>query len=302
MRQRVLRSSVIWTDDTTVRVLDPEAEGGSRLARFWAYIGDPAHPYSVYDFTNDRRRAGPQQFLAGYRGFLQADAYGGYDGITLGSDGRIVRVACGAHIRRKFHDARSSKPHHAAQMLEWFRQLYDIEDRARELAPAERLALRQTEAVPVLARMRAYLEELHASELPKSTLGQAVTYALNQWEAFCRYADDPRLTIDNNVSERTLRAQAIGRKNWLFLGAAQGGPRAAVFYTILASAKRHRLEPWAYVTGLLLHLNAEEPDLDSLLPDCWAARHPEHVLTHRLEEAREKRSRQQAKRADRRSR
>ena len=300
MRERVLRSSVIWTDDTPVRLIDRAAEGGSRRARFWTYIGDEAHPYSVYDFTTDWARAGPQQFLSGYHGYLQADAYGGYDGIALDSDGQIVRVACGAHLRRKFVDAQSSAPRPAAQLIEWFRQLYDIEDRAREFAAVDRALLRQAEAVPVLARMRAYLDELSASALPKSALGKAVTYARNQWEAFSRYATDGRLTIDNNVSERTLRAQAIGRKNWLFVGAAEAGPRASVFYSILAGAKRHRLEPWAYLTDVLLHLTAEDPDLNPLLPDHWAAAHPEHVLTHRLEESRRKRSRQQARRAARR--
>jgi hypothetical protein len=186
-------------------------------------------------------------------------------------------------------------------VLEWFRQLYDVEDRARELSAAERLALRRAESVPVLARMQAYLDECSAAVLPKSSFGQAVTYARNQWQAFQRYTEDGRLTIDNNVSERTLRAQAIGRKNWLFLGHQNAGPRAAVLYTILAGAKRHRLEPWAYLTDVLLHLaGAEQPDLRPLLPNRWAAAHPQHVLTHRLDESRQKLARQQARRAERR--
>ncbi|HEY3393944.1 MAG TPA: IS66 family transposase [Lacipirellulaceae bacterium] len=299
-KQRVLSSPIVWTDDTPVRLLDPEAEGGSRLARFWTYIGDEQHPYSVYDFTPGRSRDGPHEFLANYAGYLQADAYGGYDGIYVGSDGRVMEVACGAHLRRKFVDARGAAPRDCAQMLEWFRQLYDIEDRARELSAEDRCALRQSEAVPVLARMRSSLDELAERALPRSSLGKAVTYACNQWEAFVRYTTDGRLTIDNNVSERTLRAQAIGRKNWLFVGHEQAGPRAAVLFTILAGAKRHRLEPWAYVSDVLLRLTVGEPDLESLLPDRWAATHPEHVLSYRLEESRQRRSRKQARRAERR--
>ena len=103
-----------------------------------------------------------------------------------------------------------------------------------------------------------------------------------------RYTTDGRLTIDNNVSERTLRHQAIGRKNWLFLGSKNAGPRAAVLYTILAGAKRHRIEPWAYVRELLMRLHAEDPQLEEMLPDRWAAAQPEAVLTHRLEESRAK--------------
>ncbi|HUG89361.1 MAG TPA: IS66 family transposase [Planctomycetaceae bacterium] len=299
-KRRVLSSERIWTDDTPVRMLDPQAEGGSRQARFWTYIGDDEQPYSVYDFTPSRKRDGPANFLKGFRGCLHADAYGGYDGLALESGGAFVRVACGAHLRRKFVDARTSAPRECAQMLEWFRQLYDVEDRGREFSPQERLRLRRAEAGPVLTRMQAYLEDLSRRALPKSALGQAVTYARNQWEAFCRYAEDGRRTIDNNVSERTLRAQAVGRKNWLFLGHENAGPRAAVLFTVLAGAKRHRIEPWAYLTDVLLHLTADTEDLDPLLPDRWARAHPEHVLTHRLEESRRKRARQQATRAERR--
>ena len=296
----VLKSDVIWTDDTPVRMLDPQAEGGSRLARFWTYIGDDLYPYSVYDFTKSRKRDGPASFLANYQGAMHADAYGGYDGIVMGSNGAIVRVACGAHIRRKFEQAKSQAPRESAQMLEWFRQLYDIEDRAREESAEVRQALRQKEALPILAKMKASLDELELRVLPKSKLGQAVTYAQNQWSAFCLYVEDGRRTIDNNVSERTLRAQAIGRKNWLFLGHESAGPRAAVLFTILAGAKRHHLEPWAYVTDVLVKLAAETSDLDALLPDRWAAAHPEQVLTYRLEESRQKRARQKAKRTTRR--
>jgi transposase len=299
-RKLLLRSQILWTDDTTVRMLDAQADGGSRTAYFWAYLGDEDFPYTVYNFTTNHQRIGPETFLSGWSGYLQADAYSGYEGIALESDGGILHVACGAHIRRKFVDARSHKPVQAAQMLEWFRQLYDIEDRAHDFTPAERQALRQLEAVPVLAKMQDYLQTLVVKVLPKSPLGQAVRYALNRWEAFGRYTTDGRLSIDNNVSERTLRAQAIGRKNWLFLGHENAGPRAATIYTVLAGAKRHRLEPWAYLTDVLLRLTDDTPDLEALLPDRWAEAHPQHVLTHRLEEARDKRARQQTRRAARR--
>ena len=112
---------------------------------------------------------------------------------------------------------------------------------------------------------------------------------------------DGRLTIDNNVSERTVRLQAIGRKNWEFLGSAEAGPRAAVLFTILAGAKRHRLEPWAYVREVLLHLSAGGTDLERLLPDRWAANHPEHVLKHRLDESRRKATRKKEARQRRRA-
>jgi transposase len=296
----VLQSPVIWTDDTPVTVLGGD-EPGSTTGRFWAYIGDDGHPYTVYDFTMSRSRDGPAAFLRDYRGFLQADAYGGYDGIFLASDGGLEEVACWAHARRKFYDARSNAPREANEILEWIRQLYDIEDRALGRSAAERLALRQRESVPILDRIEAKLDELTGRALPKSAAGKAVTYARNQWAALRRYTSDGRLTIDNNVSERTLRLQAIGRNNWQFLGSAGAGPRAAVLFTILAGAKRHHLEPWAYLRDVLLRLSAGETDLESLLPDRWAASHPGHVLQHRLDEARRRAARQKARREHRRA-
>ena len=138
--------------------------------------------------------------------------------------------------------------------------------------------------------------------MPKSALAQAVGYALNQWQALCRYTEDGRLTIDNNVSERRLRDQAIGRKNWLFLGSDKAGPRAAVIGTIIAGAKRHRLEPWAYLNDVILQLSvdASRESLERLLPDRWAQAHPEHVLSYRLDESRQKAQRRDQRRTERR--
>jgi transposase len=293
-KELVLQSPVLWTDDTPVTML-VGGDDGSRTARFWTYIAEE-HPYSVYDFTESRARDGPASFLQKFQGYLHADAYGGYDQIYLGSNEAIVEVACWAHARRKFFDARHSSPRHAHQVLEWIRQLYEIEDRARESSSDARCKLRATETKPVLDRMEAYLVGLSGRALPKSPLGKAVSYVQNQWLALRRYTEDGRLSIDNNVSERTLRHQAIGRKNWLFLGSPEAGPRAAVLFTILAGAKRHRIEPWTYLRELLLRLHADDPRLDEMLPDHWATGHPEAVLYHRLEESRRKAAAQRSRR------
>jgi transposase len=285
-KELLLRSPVLWTDDTPVSLLSSGQER-SRTSRFWTYIADE-HPYSVYDFTESRARDGPASFLQGFQGYLHADAYSGYDQIYLGSNDAIREVACWAHARRKFFEAIHSSPRDVHQLLEWIRQLYDIEERARTWTAAARAVLRQHEAEPVLDRIEAYLAQLERRALPKSVLAKAVSYAQNQWQALRRYTTDGRLSIDNNVSERTLRHQAIGRKNWLFLGSRQAGPRAAVLFTILAGAKRHRIEPWTYLRELLLHLHGDAPRLDEMLPDKWAANHPESVLTYRLEESRRK--------------
>jgi hypothetical protein len=256
----------------------------------------------VYDFTVSHSRDGPAHFLQSYSGYLHADAYTGYDGIFLSPKSKIIEVACWAHTRRKFFDAAKSFPREAHQVLEWIRQLYDIEERAHDWSVDARRVLRAREAEPVLDKIETYLAKLARNMLPKSSLAKAVNYARNQWEALRRYTEDGRLSIDNNVSERTLRHQAVGRKNWLFLGSEAAGPRAAVLYTILAGAKRHRIEPWAYVRDLLLRLNADDPCLEELLPDRWAAAHPEAILTHRLDESRSRAARTRARRAHRRAR
>jgi transposase len=300
-KELVKKGPVIWTDDTHVTVLGGDKPGSHR-GQFWVYIGPSAFPYDVYDFTANRTRDGPAQFLRNYAGYLQADAFSGYDGIYTGSDGQIVEVACWAHARRKFFEARSSCPAEAALILEIIRRLYEVEDRARPLDDAARRALRQAEAVPSLERLRTELDRLSIKLLPKSALAEAVGYALNQWQALCRYTEDGRLTIDNNVSERRLRQQAIGRKNWMFLGSEQAGPRATVLCTIIAGAKRHRLETWAYLRDVILQLSVDaspEP-LARLLPDRWAEAHPEHVLAHRLDESRQNAQRRDARRAERR--
>ena len=298
-RRLVLQSAVMWTDDTSVTVLG--GLQGSFQGNFWTYIGHE-QPYSVYDFTKSRTRDGPARFLQGFTGYLHADAFTGYDAIFLGSHAAIREVACWAHARRKFFDAVKSYPREAHQVLEWIRQLYDIEDRAGTWSPGARHQLRLAESIPVLDKIEAFLTGRASTVLPKSSLAKAVHYARNQWTALRCYTEDGRLTIDNNVSERTLRHQAIGRKNWLFLGSEAAGPRAAVLCTILAGAKRHRIEPWCYVRELLLRLHADDPRLEEMLPDRWAVAHPEAVLTHRLDESRAKAARTRARRAHRRAR
>jgi transposase len=296
----VQTAPVIWTDDTYVTVLGGD-EPGSHKGRFWVYIGPTILPYDVYDFTEDRKRDGPSRFLANYAGYLQADAFSGYDGIYAGSGGKIIEVACWAHARRKFFEARSSAPAEASLILQIIQRLYEVENRARSLDNDARRAMRQAESVLILKRLREELDRLSSKLLPKSALAQATTYALNQWQALCRYAEDGRLTIDNNVSERRVRDQAIGRKNWMFLGSDEAGSRAAVLCTIIAGAKRHRLEPWAYLHDAILQLSVDaSPDLlAALLPDRWALAHPEHILNHRLEESREKARRRDQRRARR---
>ncbi|MGE5756820.1 MAG: IS66 family transposase [Planctomycetaceae bacterium] len=225
-----------------------------------------------------------QELLRGAR-YLQTDAYASYESVVNESAGKIIAVGCWAHVRREFFDARQNQPCEVHYVLGLIAQLYDIEDEVRGRSDQERLAARQERSLPVLKRLEEYLREQHDLTLPKSQFGKAINYALNQWEALLLYASDGRLEIDNNFSERTLRPCAVGRKNWMFFGSDRGGETAAICMSILASAKRHGIEPFEYVRQLLIALSSADVDLRSLLPDVWIAAHPEHFLLYRRDEA-----------------
>ena len=278
MTQRVRQSRVIHTDETRVPIQAP-GEGKCRSGRIWTYLGDPPNPYTVYDYTPDRTRAGPRNWLMDFRGYLQADAYGGYDGIYHRGD--VIEVACWAHARRKFFDAKETDGRRAAQMLGMVRELYAVEDQAQariaemtnatiEQADAIRCSLRQAQAVPILARIRAWLDVETRLVLPRSPMAAAITYTLNQWDALNTYTTRGFLNIDNNAAERALKRVAIGRKNWLFAGHDQAGATAATLYSLIASAERHEIDPQRYLTGVLANI-ASTPisELQQFLPDVW---------------------------------
>jgi hypothetical protein len=284
MRQRVVQSDLINADETPVRVLDRSLDS-TRKGQFWTYITAGIHGYTIYEYRDSRSRDGPAEFLKDFGGYLQTDAYAAYESVVLESAGRIMPVGCWAHARSNFFDARLNQPREAHYVLSLTGQLYDIEDAIRLLGPDQRRAVRQEQSVPVLDRLEAYLREQKDGALPKSKYGQAIAYVLNHRDELRRYIEDGRLEIDNNTSERTLRLCAIGRKNWMFLGSDQGGETAATCFTILANAKRYRIESFAYVRGLLIALSSDQVDLESLLPDVWIAAHPEHILQYRRDEA-----------------
>jgi transposase len=274
----VLQSRVLHTDDTTVKMQELVTHL-LRTARLWVYLGDAAHPYNVFDFTVNRKRDGPQRFLADYRGYLQADAFSGYDGLYLPDPctaaARIIEVACNAHARRKFYEARGSDALRSHQALAYYRQLYELERQAKDFSDAQRLQMRQDLAVPILGQFHTWLEAQRPEVLPKSPMGEALGYALNNWAALVRYTEAGFLAIDNNVSEREMKRIAIGRKNWLTIGSPRGGQTAAVLFSITSTCHRLGIEPWAYLQDVLTRLpTTAAGQLGDLLPDHWqAARH-----------------------------
>lgn len=273
MKEQVLASKAMQTDDTPVAVLDP-ALPRTRTGRIWTYVGDRDHPYTVYDYTINRGRAGPDAFMKEFSGYLQADAYSGYDELYKDPRRRIVEVACWAHTRRKFFEAQSSDLMRSMVMLAYIRLLYDVEREARDLKldGAGKLALRQAKSAPILDDIKAYLEREQPKVLPKSPEGQAIAYALSNWKALVRYCEDGDLEIDNNGAERSLRGVAVGRKNWMFYGSDQGGGTAAVLTSLIATCKRLHMDPFAYLRDVFERIGAHPaPRLDELLPDRWMA-------------------------------
>jgi len=273
MKDRALSSKVVQTDDTPVPVLDPELPH-TRKGRIWTYVGDSAHPYTVYDYTPNRSRAGPDEFLKEFRGYLQADAYSGYDEIYKDAERGVTEVACMAHARRKYFEAQSSDVMRSMVMLAYMHLLYDVEREAREggLGAVQRHALRQARSVPILADIKAYLDRERPQVLPKSPIGQAIGYTLSNWDALVRYCQDGDLEIDNNGAERSLRGVAVGRRNWTFFGSDTGGHTAAVLTSLIATCKRHHIDPFAYLRDVFQRISAHPKNqLAELLPDKWLA-------------------------------
>lgn len=269
-KEVLFQSKVIGTDDTGVKVLD-EKLPFARTGRIWPYYGDPDHPVILYDYTATRARAGPEEFLRGYRGHLQADAYGGYDAFFKDPARGLIEVGCWAHARRYFHKALESDQARMGPALLLIAQLYRVEKHARGLASEDRLRLRQLQSRPILDKLRDYLLEIQTEVLPKSPEGRAVRYTLKNWTALTRYCEDGDLEIDNNATERAIRGVAVGRNNWVFFGSDQGGKTAAVLRSFVASCQRAGVDPFTWLKDVLSRIAAHPiTRLAELLPHNWA--------------------------------
>jgi len=274
MRKDLLSSFVIQSDDTGVKVRIPGKRGPMKKGFLWVYVADTGDV--LYDFTLSRSQDGPTAFVAGFQGTLQVDGYAGYNRIF--KDAAVRRLGCFAHARRKFFEARDAAPREAAVVLLLIRQLYAVEREAKQqrLTPVQLTALRQEKSVGILEDLEFYLGVLKERILPKSPLGKALTYALNQWEALCLYATDGRLQIDNNSAERAMRRVAVGRRNWLFAGSPEGGKSAAVLYSLIETCRRHHINPHQYLTDILVRVSTNPAaNIAELTPRRWMAARPD---------------------------
>ncbi len=263
IREEGLKASKLHADDTPVKVLDP-GSGKTATGRLWAYVvddrasGAATPPLAWYRFTANRAGIHSKRELAGFTGFLQADAYSGFNGLY--TDGRILEVACWAHFRREIFERHKQQPTAlTSDLLDRIGQLYAIEANIRGQPADVRRSIRQERSRPLVTALRAALDDALRKLSSKSPMTKAIRYGTKRWKAFTRFLDDGQLEMDNNIAERAIRPIAIGRKNWLFAGSQAGGERAAAIYSVIETAKMNGLEPQAYIADVIARIAADWP-------------------------------------------
>jgi Transposase and inactivated derivatives len=270
----------LFSDDTPIRVLDQQ---GPKTGRFWIYSSNGNKDFNactVYAYTPTREGKWPVDFLEDFSGYLQADAYEGYDKIYAdqGQGTKVQGIGGWAHARRWFHEGAqgNAKEGLAHQGLKFISLLYRIEAQAREqqLTSQEIKAWRQKRAPPILKNFKRWLIKYEKQVLPKSPLGEAIRYTLNHWSASNACLLEGYLETDNNRAERGIRPLALGRKNYLFVGNDAGRKAAAIFYSLLETCKQHKVNPHAHLKDVLerisMHPNAR---IDELLSYNWQPQH-----------------------------
>ena len=260
----VKESYLIHADETRVKFKD--TTGHYETGYFWAYHN--SSNIAVFEASDSRSGDNAVNFLNGFSGFLQADAYGGYNRFIRESGAN--RVGCWAHVRRKFIEAKESDSERCKQMLIQIKKLYLIEREIKEHPPDYKKQVRQEKAVPILNDIFETLNIWKEKVLPKSLLGNAIGYALNQWDELIIYTTDGQLVIDNSAVERQIRPLAVGRKNWLFTGSLDGARRGAILFSIFATCKLNKVNPFEYLRDTMIQINrTKASNIDSLLPMNW---------------------------------
>ncbi|WP_434346504.1 IS66 family transposase [Myxococcus virescens] len=270
--QCIASADVVWADETPLRVLDVKK---TKLGYLWTFLtqNEEGQWLIGYRFSMGRASKTPKEVLGGTAGALVVDAYTGYNAVPL-PKGR-VRVGCWAHVRRRFFDALATAPE-AREALDFILELYRVEAQARDadmVRTAAHRELRQLHSAPVLARPHVWLETQAPRHLPKSPLGQAISYVLKQWEALTRFVENERLPLDNNRAEAALRKAALGRKNFLFVGHEAAGENLAGLYALVATCEANGVNPEEYLADVLLRVQTHPNSrIDELLPHEWRRR------------------------------
>src|SRR3954462_5798151 len=273
LAQHLFASQTLFAEDTRIPVLDP-APGRTKTGRLWVYARDdrpwqgPDPPAAVYLYSPDSKAQRPLAHLASFKGTVQVDGYAGFE--QLGAD--IQLAACWAHARRKFYEVHQATASPiAAEALRRIAELYAIETTIRGQTDVLRQSVRQARSLPLVAAMKLWLEAQLAHIPPRSSLADAVRYALNRWDALCRFLDDGRIELDTNTVERAIRPVTLGRKNHLFAGSDRGADRWATVCSLITTAKLNDVEPFAYLEDVLERCLTGHPmsRIDDLLPWNW---------------------------------
>lgn len=263
---RVRGSSYLMADETPIPVQTRDKPGSTHKGYHWVYYS-PLDKLVCFDYRKGRGRDGPEEFLESFRGMLQTDGYVAYDIYEKKAD--IILFGCMAHARRKFEKAKDNDLKRAEHVLERMQKLYMVEREAREndLSFEQRKELRVEQSLPVLQELEKWMKEQLPDILPKSAIGQAITYTLGLWNRLTRYIDNGQVEIDNNLIENSIRPVALGRKNYLFAGSHEAAQQAAMIYSFLGTCKINNIEPYGWLKNTLQRI----PDhsilkLDELLP------------------------------------
>jgi len=272
IQERLLEQPFLHMDETRVQVLKEPGRKAEAQSYMWV-LRATLQPAVLFHYAPSRSGEIPKQMLDGFKGALMVDGYEGYNAVC--EENAMARLGCWAHARRGFVDAKKAngdgKASKADEVLVFIQALYQIEGEAKEKPPDERLALRQAKSLPILQRLRQWLD-LHKDRIvPKTLLGKAVHYLDQQWPRLVRYVEDGRFPIDNNPAENAIRPFVVGRKNWLFSASQRGADASANLYSLIETAKANGLEPQAYLTQVFAALpNAQTiEDIEAILP--WAA-------------------------------
>ena len=278
MRDVLLDGSLIHMDETVVQVLKEPGKAPTSNSYMWVQTGGPPNkPVILYDYDSSRSAKVPTRLLEGYKGYLMTDGYDGYNEIARTTG--IERLACWAHVRRRFVDAvrvqSKGKRGKADEAVSLIGKLYRIEREHKEAAPEDRHLARQRDSAPILAELHAWMLTNTPLVTPKSALGTALAYMGHLWPQLTRYTERGDLPIDNNRCENAIRPFVVGRKAWLFSDTPAGAHASAVIYSLVQTAKANGLEPYAWLRRVLRDLPAAKTveAVEALLP--WNLRIPD---------------------------
>jgi transposase len=267
MFERMKLSHYLQVDETPVKVMDPEVKGKCARGYLWFYAVPGGDVY--LDFQSTRGRDAPQAQLTGFTGTIQTDGYEVYDSLKNVIP-NLRRIGCAAHCRRKFRRALRDGDRRAIPFIAQFRRLYRIEAQTKDLTPQERHQVRQREAAPIWTQLEKDAQALQPQLLPHSSLGKAVSYLINEYQALIGYLESGTYQIDNNLVENSVRVPAVGRRRWLFVGHPDAGWRSAVIYSLIISCRRRGINPQAYLTDVLRRLpGLNITQIGQLLPEHW---------------------------------